>query len=224
MSAVAPNPKTVAAHEALLAHERALWSQGLSTVAGLDEAGAGPWAGPVAAGCVVLDPAKTNALLGVDDSKKLNEEKRETFAVLIEANALGFAVASATVEEIDRHNIRIAGSLTMRRAYETVAEKLGAADHLLIDARSLPELRRPQTNLIKGDSSSRSIAAASILAKVCPDRVMIDADREYQATVSEVTKGTARRSTRRPSRGWGQRRCTGGRSPRCAPSSSHRPR
>jgi len=179
VSAVAPNPKTVAAHEALLEHERVLWGQGLSMVAGLDEAGAGPWAGPVTAGCVVLDPTKTDALLGVNDSKKLNEEKRETYAELIEANVLGFAVASATVEEIDKHNIRIAGLLAMRRAYEAVVDQLGVADHLLIDARSLPELRRPQTNLIKGDSLSLSIAAASILAKVCRDRVMVDADREY---------------------------------------------
>lgn len=158
-------------------------------VAGLDEAGAGPLAGPVTAGCVVLDPARTDPLVGVMDSKTLSEAQRESFAERIRDHALGWGVAEASVEEIDRINIREAGLLAMRRALEAVQARLGAVGHLLVDARTVPGVQIPQTNLIKGDARSLSIAAASILAKVSRDRVMSQAAERYPGYGFERHKG-----------------------------------
>jgi ribonuclease HII len=167
-------------HETLLVEERALWAGGLKWIAGLDEAGAGPLAGPVTAGCVVLDPAgDLSALLGVDDSKKLSPAKRAEMAVAIRAHALAYAVADATVEEIDRLNIRNAGLLAMERALAQVQARLGRVDHLLVDARTLASTSIPQTSLIKGDARSLSIAAASILAKVHRDTTMCAYAAQY---------------------------------------------
>jgi ribonuclease HII len=176
-------------HEELLSYERPLWSRGLTFVAGLDEAGAGPWAGPVAAGCVVLDPARTGGLVGVYDSKQISEKKREAMVPRIEENALAFAVALASPEEIDRVNIRQACLLAMKRALAAVEAQLGAAQHLLIDARKLDGVRCPQSAIIRGDSSSLSIAAASILAKVHRDHLMMEAALRYPAYGFERHKG-----------------------------------
>lgn len=179
----------LARHAMLLEHERALWTSGLRGVAGLDEAGAGPLAGPVVAACVVLDPDHCDELVGVNDSKQLREAERETLAVLIKAHARAWAVASASVEEIDRINILQAALLAMRRALETVLRS-AAVEHLLIDARRL-EVQIPQTPIIKGDGRSLSIAAASVLAKVERDRQMTAHALDYPEYGFERHKGYA---------------------------------
>lgn len=177
-------------HKKLLVHERELWAQGLVRVAGLDEVGAGPLAGPLYAACVVLDPRLTDALVGVNDSKQLTALQREALDRQIRDHALGFAIAECTVEEIDRINIRNAALLGMRRALEAVEAKLGDAHHLLVDAHTL-EVERPQTAIIKGDATSLSIAAASILAKVARDRVMDDYAAQFPGYGFERHKGYA---------------------------------
>lgn len=181
--------KLLARQETLLAHERRLWAEGAALLAGLDEAGAGPLAGPVTAACVVLDPAQLERLLGVDDSKKLSPERRAALAAAIRGTAKAWAVAEASVEEIDRLNIRQAGLLAMKRALDEVTAQLGPVDHLLVDARQVPGTAVPQLELIKGDAQSLSIAAASILAKVARDEVMVAAGAEYPAFGFERHKG-----------------------------------
>jgi ribonuclease HII len=174
-------------HRTLLLEEQAYWAKGL-TVAGLDEAGAGPLAGPVYAACVMLNEGQNLELLGVDDSKKLTEIQRAEMAEKIREHAMLWAVAFATVEEIDRINILQAGMLAMRRALDEVSDKLPPC-HLLLDARRLPDIDIPQSSLIKGDSISLSIAAASILAKVERDAYMTNAAREYPSYGFEKHKG-----------------------------------
>lgn len=174
--------------EQLLEHEQVLWDGGQLVVAGLDEVGAGPLAGPVTAACVVLDPATARLLLGVDDSKKVPAAEREVLAELIKAHAKAWAVASASVAEIEAINILQASLLAMKRALEAVIAQLGAVDHLLIDARKLAH-PLPQTPLIKGDSRSLSIAAASILAKVDRDREMTASAATYPGYGFERHKG-----------------------------------
>lgn len=173
-----PRRNAAARLEALLEHERALWAEGKQAIAGLDEAGAGPLAGPVVAACVVLDPAKASTLEGVDDSKKLTPKGRAEVAENIKTHARAWAIASATVEEIDRFNILQAALLAMRRALDDVRARVPELDHLLIDARKL-EVGIPETALIKGDSRSLSIAAASVLAKVERDAWMTAAAASY---------------------------------------------
>jgi len=181
--------KALLEHDRLLTKERALWRDGAAKVAGLDEAGAGPWAGPVTAGCVVLSPEGSDALVGVTDSKKLNHDKRVRFSALIKEHALAWGVAQASPEEIDEINIRQASLLAMRRALDTVCEKLSRVDHLLIDARKLENISIPQEGIIRGDSTSLSIAAASILAKVCRDEQMIQAAQVYPEYGFDKHKG-----------------------------------
>lgn len=141
---------------------------GLPLVAGVDEVGRGPLAGPVTAAAVVLDPARLPQ--GIDDSKRLTERARERLALEIRASALAFAVAHASVEEIDALNILEASHLAMRRALATLSP---AAQHALIDGNRLPKgLEIPAQTVVKGDATSLSIAAASILAKVERDAIM----------------------------------------------------
>lgn len=164
-------------HAVLLELERGFWAKGL-VVAGLDEAGAGPLAGPVTAACVVLDPAQLDPLVGVDDSKSLSKKRREAHAEQIRAAARAWAVANASVEEIDRINIREAGLLAMQRALLQVCSQV-ELDHLLVDARTVPGTTLEQSSLIRGDARSLSIAAASILAKVDRDAQLQRLDAEY---------------------------------------------
>ncbi len=148
--------------------ERALMRKGHALVAGVDEAGRGPLAGPVAAAAVILDPARVPK--GLDDSKKLDPATREAlYEVIVDtALAVGFAFASAA--EIDAINIRQATFLAMRRALAALAE---VPAYVLIDGNDLPPcLICEGETLIKGDGSSASIAAASIVAKVTRDRLM----------------------------------------------------
>ncbi|MDB4947064.1 MAG: ribonuclease [Labilithrix sp.] len=158
----------------MLRFEQALWAAGTLVVAGVDEAGMSPLAGPVHAAAVVLRPG--SRILDVDDSKKLTKSDRERLALEIKATAQAWAVGTASVDEIDTLNIYWAGLLAMRRAVEGLGLVPG---HLLIDARRLKELDIPQERLVKGDARSLSIAAASILAKTTRDAVMTELDREF---------------------------------------------
>ncbi len=149
--------------------ERAARLCGYRRIAGIDEAGRGPLAGPVVAATVVL-PVRCR-LSGIDDSKQLSEGERARLYAAILEHAVGMGVGSADVGEIDRLNILEATKLAMRRAIDQLAPP---PDYLLIDAVTLPGIAIPQRPIIKGDSLSLSIAAASIIAKVTRDRLMAE--------------------------------------------------
>lgn len=142
---------------------------------GVDEAGRGPLAGPVYAAAVILSP--NDPIPGLNDSKKLSEKKREQLFDQIVDKAVSFCVAEATVEEIEEYNILGATFLAMRRAVEGLSVKPQLA---VIDGnRTPPGLQIPAKAVVKGDALSESIAAASILAKVSRDRVLLELDKEY---------------------------------------------
>ena len=143
-------------------------------VCGVDEAGRGPWAGPVSAAAVILDPARTPK--GLDDSKELSERRRDALEVEIKASALAWGVGFASVEEIAELNILQATGLAMRRAVEALSV---APAFILVDGSYRFDLPAPVRPVIKGDSLSASIAAASILAKTARDRVMVELDRAW---------------------------------------------
>jgi ribonuclease HII len=159
----------------LLRFEIELWAQGYSLVAGVDEAGMAPLAGPVVAGAVILP--KNYKLRGLNDSKKiLDHEMREELAVQIKRDAVCWSFGFAEVEEIDRINIYHAGLLAMQRAL------LGLTclpDFVLVDARKIPHCPSPQRGIIRGDALSASIAAASIIAKTTRDAHMLEMDALY---------------------------------------------
>jgi len=158
----------------LLRYESVLWAGGVLHVAGVDEAGMSPLAGPVAAAAVVFAPG--SRIRGIDDSKKLDAATRDRLAAEIRMSAAAWSVAFAEVEEIDAINIYWAGLLAMRRAVEGLS--LMPQD-LLLDARRLKDLSIPQQSIVKGDSRSLTIAAASILAKTARDALMHKLDTEY---------------------------------------------
>ena len=158
----------------LLQFESALWAAGVLHVAGVDEAGMSPLAGPVAAAAVIFAPG--SRIPGVDDSKKLDAGTRDKLAVEIKERAVAWSVAFAEVEEIDRINIYWAGLLAMRRAVEAL---FPAPQHILLDARRLKELATPQQAIVNGDAKSLTIAAASILAKTARDALMCKLDAEH---------------------------------------------
>jgi ribonuclease HII len=148
--------------------ERNLQKRGIWPVAGIDEAGRGPLAGPVAAAAVILDPRKLPR--GLNDSKLLTPEERERLYEVIMRQALAVAVAFASAAEIDRINIRQATFSAMRRALFALSV---APRHVLIDGNDLPPgLDLPAETIVKGDAANSSIAAASIIAKVTRDRLM----------------------------------------------------
>lgn len=154
-----------------LAYEEALWKQGFSAVAGIDEAGRGAWAGPVTAGAVILpsDPGILEILQGVRDSKLMTPEGREAMFSVITENAERWAVGEADHEEIDRIGILNATKAAMKRAVNGLGIR---PDHLLIDYVRLHDVTIPQTGIKHGDMLSLSIACASVLAKVTRDRFM----------------------------------------------------
>ena len=158
----------------LLRYERELWARGVVHVAGVDEAGMAPLAGPVVAGACILP--RDYRPRGIDDSKQLDRRERERLAADVKANAVAWAVARAEVDEIDGLNIYRAGLLALTRAVRALAV---APDHLLVDARSLRDLRIPQTPIVHGDALSLTIAAASILAKTTRDALMTELDAVY---------------------------------------------
>jgi len=155
--------------------ESALHSRGLLRIAGIDEAGRGPLAGPVAAAAVILP--KNFTLPGLDDSKKINARNREFLYQQLTSNpSIQWAVATASREEIDRLNILRATHLAMRRAAEALTP---LPDHCLIDGLPVRDFPFPNDAIVKGDGLSLSIAAASIIAKVTRDRIMHQLDSEF---------------------------------------------
>ncbi len=158
----------------LLRFETPLWEQGLTRVAGVDEAGMAPLAGPVVAAAVIL-PREFRPR-GIDDSKQVDAAERARLAVEIKAAAVCWAVGIAAVEEIDAINIYRAGLLAMRRAIEGLTE---TPEHILLDARRVPEVKIPQQGIIHGDALSLTIAAASILAKTTRDAMMEECGRAH---------------------------------------------
>jgi ribonuclease HII len=158
----------------LLKFEREIWAQGCLLIAGVDEAGVAPLAGPVVAGAVILK--RNYKLKKLDDSKKLSPATREQLASRIKTDAVAWSIGIADVEEIDSLNIYHAGLLAMRRAVEGLSTQPG---FVLVDARSIPQCSIPQRGIIKGDQLSASIAAASIIAKTTRDAMMVEFDQQY---------------------------------------------
>ncbi len=157
--------------------ERSLWRQGVGLVAGVDEVGRGPLAGPVAAGAVVLPPrARLSWLRRVRDSKQLTPQAREELADLIWRHAPAASVAFVSVETIDRLGIAEAARLAMLQAVGDLSRR---PEHVLIDAFRIPACSLPQTAIKGGDTLSLSIACASIIAKVTRDRLMEGEDARF---------------------------------------------
>jgi ribonuclease HII len=165
-----------------LAHERELWQKGLTLVAGVDEVGRGPLAGPVVAAAVVLpcgwsETGIDSRLRGLNDSKQLTEAQREEYyAILTSHPEIRYAIASAEAELIDRINILQA---THRAMNQALAQLQPPPEHVLVDGRPVKSMPFPHTALVKGDARSYSIAGASVLAKVTRDRLMREMDRLY---------------------------------------------
>lgn len=167
-----------------LAHESDLWKKGLTTVAGVDEAGCGPLAGPVVAAAVVfpcawLQTGLPRVLRGLNDSKQLDVSQREKFFEIITTHPeIQHVITTVDVEMIDRINIRQAAWRAMQMALDQLQPK---PDHALIDGLRIKWLQHPHTALVDGDAKSYSIAAASVLAKVTRDRLMLEFDKLYPA-------------------------------------------
>ena len=153
---------------ALLTLERQLWEAGAQIVAGVDEAGRGPLAGPVVAAAVVF-PAGCRGVKGVNDSKLLTEDARNLLDRRIRRRALAFAIGAASAREIDRFNILRASHIAMRRA---LARLRLDVDHVIVDGLPVRDLGRAQTAVVDGDAKIHCVACASVLAKVTRDRVM----------------------------------------------------
>ena len=170
--------------DALLLRERALWAEGLERIAGVDEAGVGPLAGPVVAAAVVFPPG--TGILGVNDSKRVASARRVELAVEIRERALAHAVAMADPGEIDRLNVYHATLLAMQRAVEALGVR---PDRVLVDARRIPGIDVPQEAIVRGDASCHAIAAASILAKVARDAIMAGYDERYPGYGFALHKG-----------------------------------
>jgi ribonuclease HII len=160
--------------EGLRRHEAELWAKGVRLVAGVDEAGRGPLAGPVVAAAVVLP--RDLGISGIDDSKKLTPSKREELYERIRADALAVGVGSASEKVIDEVNILRA---TFRAMRDAVAGLERVPDHVLVDGEAIPDLGLPQTGILRGDERSAAIAAASIVAKVTRDRLLVEYDALY---------------------------------------------
>ena len=157
-----------------LRYERRLWKDGIDAVAGVDEAGVGPMAGPVVAAAVVFSPE--TFIKGVHDSKQLTHEQREELFIPIRERAIAVGIGTASVLEIDRLNIYWA---TMQASKRALAALGLSPRHVLVDGRLIPGLELPQTRIVGGDRKSFCIAAASIIAKVTRDRMMVAYDEQY---------------------------------------------
>ena len=164
--------------------ESAVYARGFTAVCGIDEAGRGPLAGPVYAAAVLLP--EELVIEGLNDSKKLSEKKREALFDVIRENALAYGIGFADEKEIDEINILQATYLAMRRAYENMQI---SCDYVLIDGNRMPPMPVPGETIVKGDAKSPSIAAASILAKVSRDRVMLEYAKQYPEYEFEKHKG-----------------------------------
>ena len=170
---IAKKQKLVAQYQLMQHYERQCQTQGHTLIAGIDEVGRGPLAGPVVAAAVIL--AEDTVILGLNDSKQLNEKKRGLLAGKIQKQALAIGIAQVAPAEIDRLNIYQASRLAMKKAVEQLQL---APQHLLIDAMQI-DLAIPQEKIIKGDAKSVSIAAASIIAKVYRDNLMKEYHKQY---------------------------------------------
>lgn len=158
---------------------------GYNYICGVDEAGRGPLAGPVCAAAVILPEGAV--IEGLNDSKKLSEKKREALFDVVKETAIAWSVAFASVEEIEEHNILNATFIAMNRAIEGLQTK---ADFALVDGNRVPrDIKIPCQTVVKGDSLSMSIAAASILAKVTRDRLMLELDEKYPLYEFKKHKG-----------------------------------
>lgn len=177
-----------------LGFERELWQKGTSLVAGVDEAGCGPLAGPVVAAAVVfpcswLEGGLISKLRGLNDSKQLDEEQREKFYNIITGHPeICHAIVVIDVEMIDRINIRQAAWRGMNQALDQIIPK---PQHVLVDGLKIKWLPYPQTALVQGDGKSYSIAAASVLAKVTRDRLMHEYDKQFPGYGFAEHKGYA---------------------------------
>lgn len=166
----------------MLRHEQWAWSQGCQTLAGVDEAGRGPLAGPVVAATVsmpreLIEAEVTVRFAGLTDSKQLSAARRAHFyAVLTQSRSIAWAVGLADVGEIDALNILRATHLAMARAVQALGRSV---DLLLVDGRPVPGLPYPARAIVQGDAQSLLIAAASVVAKVTRDRLMEELDRRY---------------------------------------------
>jgi ribonuclease HII len=170
----------------LLRRERELWQDGCTRVAGVDEAGMGPLAGPVVAAAVVFAPGV--GLHGVDDSKRLPADQRDRLSRRIRETALAWAVVDVEPQEIDTINIYRAGLAAMRRALGLL---LLPPDHVLVDGRKIPDLALRQEAVVHGDALCHAIAAASILAKTRRDALMAEYDARYPGYDFAAHKGYA---------------------------------
>ncbi len=164
-------------YEVMSEYEKEYQAKGYQFIAGIDEAGRGPLAGPVVAAACILDP--NNPILGLDDSKKLSEKKREALFVEIQEKALAYSIMQADAEVIDKINILEATKDCMRNCVAELLKTEYAPSVLLIDAVNLSGTGVEVVPIIKGDAKSNSIAAASILAKVSRDHIMMEYDKEY---------------------------------------------
>lgn len=158
----------------LLALERSYWSEGFTRIAGVDEVGMGPLAGPVVAAAVMFPPECR--IPGAKDSKVLTSDAREALDRKIRARASAIGIGMASIEEIEAINIYHAGLLAMRRALENLPI---APDMVLVDARTVPGIPWPQESRIRGDACIHCVACASIVAKVHRDRLMVEYDQTY---------------------------------------------
>ena len=168
----------------MLHYENLYRAQGYHAICGVDEAGRGPLAGPVCAAAVILPEGMV--IEGVNDSKKLSEKKREALFDVIREKAAAYSIAFASVEEIEELNILNAAMLAMQRAVEGLSV---TPDLALIDGNREPALKIPLKTIVSGDALSESIAAASILAKVSRDRLMLELARQYPEYHFEKHKG-----------------------------------
>ncbi len=156
--------------------ESQLLQSGIKNIAGVDEAGRGPCAGPLIIAAVILNDPLAKSLGGVKDSKQLSADQRDDLFELIKANSLAYSIIEISVEEIDSLGLHKCNIEGMRRAVQALDEK---ADYVLTDGYSIPGLSTPNLAVWKGDQVAITISAASILAKVHRDRIMIELDKKY---------------------------------------------
>jgi ribonuclease HII len=161
-------------HREMLAIERELQATGRFLIAGVDEVGVGPLAGPIVAAAVILGDA--SSIEGIMESKKLDSARRSSVASEIRTRAVGVAIGIATAAEIDELNVYHAGLLAMRRAVEALPKR---PDHVIVDARRIPDIGIEQSSYLRGDARSLSIAAASIIARTHRDALMEELDRTH---------------------------------------------
>lgn len=172
--------------EEKLQYERALLSKGIKYIAGVDEVGRGPLAGPVVCAAVIMPLDEESIIVGVDDSKKLSAKKREALAEEIKKRALAYTIVEVSEKEIDEINILEATKLGMKRALETLSI---TPETVLTDGNMTLDISFPQRSIIQGDALSYSIGAASIIAKVYRDNMMDEYAKEYPQYAFDSNKG-----------------------------------